>query len=81
MESSSSQPSNSKSTAQVQFGIHKQSGNFAGKTVRQVREERGKLWGIPNDANAYSGSQKLDEDYVLQADDHIEFHRRAGEKG
>lgn len=81
MESSASQPSSNKGSASVQFGIYKQAGGFAGKTVRQVREERGKLWGIPQDANAYSGSQKLDEDYVIQSDDQIEFHRRAGEKG
>ena len=40
-----------------------------------------KLWGIPTDAIAYKGKDKLDEDYVVQPSDNLEFHRRAGEKG
>jgi hypothetical protein len=39
------------------------------------------LWGIPTDAIAYKGKDKLDEDYVVQPSDNLEFHRRAGEKG
>jgi len=81
MEQSSSQPSSSKGTASVQFGIYKQSGGFAGKTVRQIREERGKLWGIPSDASAYSGSTKLGEDDVVEEGMSVEFHRKSGEKG
>jgi hypothetical protein len=82
MEMASSAASNpNQGKATVQYGIHRQQSNFVGKTVRQVREERGKLWGVPNDANAFLGSQKLDEDYVIQENDAIEFHRKAGEKG
>jgi len=37
--------------------------------------------GIPTDAIAYKGKDKLDENYVIQPNDNLEFHRRAGEKG
>jgi hypothetical protein len=53
----------------------------AGKSVKEAREQFGKLWGIPNDAIAYKGKDRLDEDYVIQPGDNVEFHRRAGEKG
>lgn len=67
--------------AQVRFGVYNQPGNHVGKTVGQVRETLGKLWGIPSDASAFLGKEKLNDDYVLQQNDSIEFHRRAGEKG
>lgn len=68
-------------TAQIRFGVYNQPGNHAGKTVKEVRESHGKLWGIPADAAAYLGSNKVDDNYVIQAGDNLEFHRRAGEKG
>ena len=67
--------------AQVQFGIYKQPGNYAGKTVAQVRQEREKLWKIPSDASAFIGDRKLSETDVINEGDNVEFHRRAGEKG
>lgn len=67
--------------AQVQFGIYKQPGNYAGKSVADVRAERAQLWGIPDDAHAYLGNTKLDENYEIQEGDAVEFHRKAGEKG
>jgi hypothetical protein len=67
--------------ANVRFGVYTQPAPVAGKTVREVREQFSKLWGIPSDAVAYKGKDKLDEDAVIGASDNVEFHRRAGEKG
>lgn len=67
--------------ANVRFGVYSQPSNVAGKSVKEAREQFSKLWGIPTDAIAYKGKDKLTEDYVIQPGDNVEFHRRAGEKG
>lgn len=67
--------------ANVRFGVYNQPSNIAGKSVKEAREQFSKLWGIPTDAVAYKGKDKLDEGYVIQPGDNVEFHRRAGEKG
>ena len=77
---SASQPTSGQ-MANVRFGVYTQPAPVAGKSVRELREQFSKLWGIPSDAVAYKGKDKLDEDYVVNASDNIEFHRRAGEKG
>ncbi len=67
--------------ANVRFGVYNQPAPVAGKTVREAREQFSRLWAIPTDAVAYKGKDKLDENYVIQPNDNVEFHRRAGEKG
>ena len=67
--------------AQVRFGVYNNPGAHAGKSIAQIRNDLGKLWSIPGDATAYKGKDKLDENYVIQPGDNVEFHRRAGEKG
>lgn len=67
--------------AQIRFGVYNKPGNHAGKKVSDVRSELGKMWGVPSDASAYVGKEKVDDNYTIQAGDQIEFHRRAGEKG
>jgi len=67
--------------ANVRFGVYSQPSNVGGKTVKEAREQFSKLWGIPSDAIAYKGKDKLNENYVIQPGDNVEFHRRAGEKG
>ena len=59
--------------AQVRFGVYNQPGNHAGKTVKEVRDSFSKLWGIPADASAYKGKDKVDENYVIQAGESLEF--------
>jgi hypothetical protein len=71
----------SSGVANVRFGVYSQPTPVAGKSVKEVREQFSKLWGIPTDAIAYKGKDKLDEDYIIQPSDNLEFHRRAGEKG
>jgi hypothetical protein len=67
--------------ANVRFGVYSQPAPVSGKTVGEVRQQFAKIWGISNDAVAYKGKDKLDENYVIQAGDNVEFHRRSGEKG
>jgi hypothetical protein len=69
------------SVANVRYGVYNQPAPVSGKTVAEVREQFSKLWGISSDAIAYKGKDKLDENYVIQPNDNLEFHRRAGEKG
>jgi len=67
--------------ANVRFGVYSQPAPVSGKTVGEVRQQFSKIWGISNDAVAYKGKDKLDENYVIQPGDNVEFHRRSGEKG
>lgn len=80
-QSASNQSQTSSGVANVRFGVYSQPTPVAGKTVKEVRDQFSKLWGIPTDAIAYKGKDKLDENYVIQPNDNLEFHRRAGEKG
>jgi hypothetical protein len=81
LNSQSNNTTSSSGVANVRYGVYNQPAPVSGKTIGQVREQFSKLWGISSDAMAYKGKDKLDENYVIQANDNIEFHRRAGEKG
>ncbi|MFZ4104864.1 hypothetical protein [Flavobacterium sp.] len=80
-ESNSSEIKSASGVANVRFGVYNQPAPIAGKSIKDTREQFGRLWGIPTDAIAYKGKDKLDENYVVQPGDNVEFHRRAGEKG
>lgn len=80
-QSASNQTQGATGVANVRFGVYSQPTPVAGKSVKEVRDQFSKLWGIPSDAIAYKGKDKLDENYVIQPNDNLEFHRRAGEKG
>lgn len=67
--------------ARVRYGVHNQQGDIAGKTIGQIRAERGRQWQLPGDTAAYKGTEKLSDDYVIRPGDNVEFHRRQGEKG
>jgi len=79
--SSSAQQPRANGMANLRYGVYNQPSNIAGKTVAEVRSQFSKIWGIPNDAVAYCGKDKMDENSVIQPGQNIEFHRRAGEKG
>jgi hypothetical protein len=68
--------------AQVKYGSNGETDElFVGRTVGELRTARGDALNIPSDARAYKGSTLLNDDYVVQSGDVIEFHRRMGEKG
>jgi hypothetical protein len=72
---------NTQGVANLRYGVYSQPAPVSGKSVAEVRQQFSKLWGISGDAIAYKGKDKLDENYVIQPGDNVEFHRRAGEKG
>ena len=72
---------NAGQVANIRYGVYSQPAPVSGKSVAEIRQQFGKLWGISSDAIAYKGKDKLDENYVVQPGDNLEFHRRAGEKG
>lgn len=67
--------------ANLRYGVYHQNGNFVGQTIAQARQTLTNAWGIPNDAAAYKGKVKMEDNYVIQPGDQLEFHRRMGEKG
>lgn len=79
--SSAAQPNRQTGIANLRYGVYNQPTNVAGKTVKEVRDQFAKIWGIPNDAVAYCGKDRLDDSAVIQPGQNIEFTRRAGEKG
>jgi hypothetical protein len=84
MDMNSNQTSSSPSAggvANLRYGVYNQPAPVSGKTVAEVRQQFAKIWGISSDAVAYKGKDKLDENYVIQPGDNLEFHRRSGEKG
>ena len=80
-ESGSSAQKSASGVANVRFGVYNQPSPVTGKSVKDVSEQFVKICVIPTDAVAYKGKDKLDENYVIQPGDNVEFHRRAGEKG
>lgn len=81
INSQQNQTSSASSVANIRYGVYNQPSPVSGKTVAEVRQQFSKLWGISADAVAYKGKDKLDESYVIQPGDNLEFHRRSGEKG
>jgi len=54
---------------------------LAGHTVAAVRSTFSAVYNIPNDAGAFIGGRGVAEDYVLRANETLEFVKEAGEKG
>lgn len=67
--------------ANIKYGVVSQPMPMAGKTIGDVRNAVQGSWKVPGDAEAFKGKTKLDENYVIQPNDKIEFVRRLGEKG
>lgn len=74
-------PKSQGGAAKIKSGVYSQTGDFAGKTVAEVREMFGQQWKIADDAEARNGKQEVGEDYVIKPGDEIQFHKRWGEKG
>lgn len=67
--------------AHFRYGVYANPGPYVGRTVAEVRDQLGKVWQVPADASAFKGKTRLEDNYVIQEHDNIEFHRRQGEKG
>jgi hypothetical protein len=67
--------------ARAKSGVWEEENNFAGMTVAEVRASRTKTWRIPADSVAYKGKAVVDESYIIEPGDKIEFVKGQGVKG
>ena len=79
VSSAASEGANKQAT--IRYGVYGQPGSHAGKTVGEVRNQLSGAWSIPIDAKAHKGKVSLEDSYVIQPGDSIDFHRSLGEKG
>lgn len=68
-------------TVRLRFGGYSSNAPLVGKTIAEARVSASAQWGTPGDAKAFKGKEQLEDNYVLQPGDEIEFHKRQGEKG
>jgi excisionase family DNA binding protein len=66
---------------EVSSGAHSAQWNVAGRTVGYVRENLRLAYGIHPKAIPIVGGHEVEEDYVLQPSDAVEFSYLSGEKG
>lgn len=55
--------------------------NLSGSKVQTVRASLVDAFNIPGDATAYVNGEQVDANYVLKANDTLEFVKQAGVKG
>ena len=67
--------------AEIRWGVYQDVDNYAGMTVAQVREQLAGVWTIPADTQTFVGDRQVNNDYVIQPNDSVNFIRRSGEKG
>jgi uncharacterized protein YggU (UPF0235/DUF167 family) len=65
----------------VLYGIHGLSVGVAGRAVSEVREVLAQALNISPRAIALVDGQEVSESHILLPGQHLEFVRRAGEKG
>lgn len=75
------QPQPKQQLASARFGVYNNALPLVGKTVAEARAQLQGMWQVPADATAYKGKTRLEDNYVIEAGDEIEFQRRTGEKG
>lgn len=81
MEQSKGAKPASSGQANIRYSVYQEPGQFAGKTIAEVRAMRKDLWNIPADASAYVGREKVTDSYIIQPGDQVDFSKRMGEKG
>lgn len=55
--------------------------NLEGKTVGQVRKSLRQAFNISSEASALIGGKEVEDDYILETGDHLEFFKASGVKG
>lgn len=65
----------------IEFGINSYKANLKGKTIAQVKKQYREHLNIPSNAVAVVGNEKVDNSYVVQEGDTVEFIRKSGKKG
>ena len=65
----------------VQYGASVEDLNVGGSSVGTVRSSLADAFNIPKDAVPFVNGEQVDENYVLQANQVLEFVKQAGVKG
>lgn len=81
VSASGASASASSKQATIRFGVYNQPGGYAGKTIGDVKRQFGELWNMPADVVIQKGKTVIEDSYVIQAGDTIDFVKRMGEKG
>lgn len=68
-------------TAEIRWGVYQDVDEYVGMSVGQIREQLDGVWNIPTDTQTFVGDKAVGNDYVIQANDSVNFIRRSGEKG
>lgn len=68
-------------SASIRFGFYNEKFPVVGKSVADVRSQIQGMWNVPADAVGFNGKTRLEDNYIIQEGDEIEFQRRTGEKG
>lgn len=56
-------------------------GEIAGKSIGQLRQDLGDVLNIAPDSQVIVSGENVDENYILQAGDRVEFIKASGVKG
>ena len=65
----------------VVHGANSQYFDLVGRSVGSVRKSLRDAMSIPSDAEAIVGGKKVNDDFILDAGQNLEFHKEAGVKG
>ena len=68
-------------TVTVQYGASQEDLNVGGSSVGTVRSSLVDAFNIPKDAVPFVNGEQVDENYVLQVNQVLEFVKQAGVKG
>lgn len=68
-------------TVTVQYGANQEELNVSGSSVATVRASLLDAFNIPKDAVPFVNGEQVDENYVLQTSQVLEFVKQAGVKG
>lgn len=63
------------------YGVYVETGDLAGRSIKELRDTYGGLWQMPEGVTAYKGKEQVSDDYIVQPGDRIEYYRKLGEKG
>lgn len=67
--------------ASLRYNFSTEEGNFAGKTVGEMKKMFVSDYSMPEDAQAFVGKTKVDDDHIIQEGEEIVWQKREGEKG
>jgi hypothetical protein len=65
----------------ITCGANDQSGDYAGKSVGDLRNELKDVLNIPDESTAMINGEEVDDARVLTGDESLEFVKAAGGKG